>query len=138
MSDISKNIKRIRTAKGMNQTELAEKVGVTRQTISSWEKGSSFPNINMLEKMSAVFDMPIDELLYPHQSTRKSKSTENPFSFAFIFLSVLVYSIVLLYSGSLYLGLILLVAFIAICVSGLYVCISEDLSDRNSNDANEE
>ena len=76
MPDISKNIKRIRTAKGMNQTELAEKVGVTRQTISSWEKGSSFPNINMLEKMSAVFDMPIDELLYPHLKAQGKASLQ--------------------------------------------------------------
>ena len=43
----------------MSQAQLAEKIGVTRQTISSWERGASFPDIKMLEDLSSAFDIEI-------------------------------------------------------------------------------
>ena len=41
MSDIAKNIKKLRMDRGLSQAQLAEKLNVTRQTISSWERGVS-------------------------------------------------------------------------------------------------
>ncbi len=48
----------------MSQTELAEKLFVTRQAISSWENGRTQPDIQMLGKLRTVFDVSIEELLY--------------------------------------------------------------------------
>ena len=41
MADISNNIKKLRVLHGLSQEKLAEKIGVTRQTISKWERGVS-------------------------------------------------------------------------------------------------
>lgn len=47
----------------ISQIELAEKVGVTQNTISQWETGSRRPNIDMLVKLTEVFGCTADELL---------------------------------------------------------------------------
>ena len=45
MRDIGKNIRQLRTAKNMTQDELAEKLFVTRQTVSNYEPGKSRPDV---------------------------------------------------------------------------------------------
>ncbi len=64
MSKISKNIKQLRTERNMSQTELAEKLFLTRQAVSSWENGRTQPDIQMLGKLRVIFDVSIEELLY--------------------------------------------------------------------------
>ena len=41
MSDFSSNLRRLRKRAGLSQDALAEKLSVTRQTVSSWERGDS-------------------------------------------------------------------------------------------------
>ena len=64
MSKISKNIKQLRTERGMTQDELAEKLHVTRQAISSWENDRTQPDVQMLGKLREIFGVSIEELLY--------------------------------------------------------------------------
>lgn len=64
MSKISKNIKQLRTERGMTQDDLAEKLHVTRQAISSWENDRTQPDVQMLGKLREIFDVSIEELLY--------------------------------------------------------------------------
>ena len=54
---------RLRTEKKMTQDELAEKVFVTRQAVSRWEKGETTPNVETLKLLSGVFDVSINMLL---------------------------------------------------------------------------
>ena len=53
----------LRTRKGMTQDELAEKVFVTRQAVSRWEKGETVPNTDTLKLLSKLFDVSINTLL---------------------------------------------------------------------------
>ncbi len=64
MSKISKNIKQLRQERGMTQEELAEKLFVTRQAISSWENDRTQPDVHMLGKLREIFGVSIEELLY--------------------------------------------------------------------------
>lgn len=48
---------------GMDQKDLAEKLGIAVQTVSSWETGARRPNIDMLVKLTEVFGCTADELL---------------------------------------------------------------------------
>ena len=64
MAKVSKNIKKFRTDNGLTQDALAEKINVTRQTVSSWENGRTQPDIEMLEILSQVFSVGIEELIY--------------------------------------------------------------------------
>ena len=54
MSLIGDNIKRLRKGRRMRQSELAEWVGVSKQTISSWEVGRTEPNLEKIEEICAV------------------------------------------------------------------------------------
>lgn len=61
--EIGTQIKQRRTAAGLSQEELAEQVFVTRQTLSNWENNKTYPDINSLLRLSAVFHVSLDELV---------------------------------------------------------------------------
>ncbi len=52
----------LRKKNSLSQEELAEKVGVTRQTISKWELEETTPDINQAKKLSQIFKVSLDEL----------------------------------------------------------------------------
>lgn len=64
MNKISKNIKKLRSENNMTQDALAEKINVTRQTISSWENGRTQPDIDMLELLAQAFSVGIETVIY--------------------------------------------------------------------------
>ena len=58
----------LRTKNGYSQDELAEKVFVTRQAVSRWERGDTVPNTETLKLLSGLFHVSINTLLgSPHQ-----------------------------------------------------------------------
>ena len=58
-----KNLKELRTEKGLSQRELGKEFGVCNQTISFWELGSREPDLDFLVKISDFFNVSIDYLL---------------------------------------------------------------------------
>ena len=60
---LSDNLKRLREEKGLTQSELAEELSVTPQSVSRWEKGLAYPDIEKLPQLSKLFDVTIDELM---------------------------------------------------------------------------
>lgn len=60
---LNEKLKSIRTSNHMTQEVLAKKIGVTRQTVSKWEKGYSVPDADILLKIADVFDISVSELL---------------------------------------------------------------------------
>lgn len=54
---------KLREKKGLSQQELAERVHVTRQAVSRWERGETLPSTDLLRQLSAVFDVSINTLL---------------------------------------------------------------------------
>ena len=60
---LNENIKRMRKSKGLSQEELAIKLNVVRQTVSKWENGNYMPPVEMLEELSNMYNMSINELL---------------------------------------------------------------------------
>ena len=61
--EIGNQIKLHRAALNLSQEELAEQVYVTRQTLSNWENGKTYPDINSLLRLSGVFGVTLDELV---------------------------------------------------------------------------
>lgn len=59
---IAKNIYNLRKKINLSQESLAEKIGVTRQTISNWESGISTPDLKQSKELSKIFNVTIDEL----------------------------------------------------------------------------
>ena len=59
---LGENIKRIRKAKGLNQSNLAELMGMEIKSLSLIETGNGFASAKTLEKLSSVLDVSLSEL----------------------------------------------------------------------------
>ena len=62
-TELGKQIKKYRNELSLSQDDLAEKIYVTRQTISNWENDKSYPDVNSLVLRSEVFNISIDNLI---------------------------------------------------------------------------
>lgn len=60
--EIGKKIMELRKKNGLSQEELADKVGVARQTISKWELGETSPDLKQAKELSKIFKVSLDEL----------------------------------------------------------------------------
>ena len=61
--EIGRRIRELRTAHGMSQDDLAARVYVSRQTISSWENGKTYPDVQSLLLLSEIFGASVDSLI---------------------------------------------------------------------------
>ena len=57
----------IRKSKGITQEELAEKLNVSRQAVTKWERGMSYPDIMNLIQLSEIFHITVDYLVKDNQ-----------------------------------------------------------------------
>lgn len=63
MANFSFNLQQYRMGSGMTQEQLAEKMGVSRQTVSKWESGASYPEMEKLIALCGLFDCTLDALV---------------------------------------------------------------------------
>lgn len=75
--NIGNEIKKRRTQMNLSQEELAEKVYVTRQTVSNWETEKSYPDIHSVLLLSQVFGTTVDALLKEDILQMKSEINQN-------------------------------------------------------------
>lgn len=61
--NLPENIVRLRREKKLTQEELADFMGVTKGSVSKWEKGINIPDLLILLQMASFFDVPLDELI---------------------------------------------------------------------------
>jgi len=76
---LGEKIKKLRKQKGFSQEVLAEKVTVTRQTISKWELGQSLPDLDFIAQLSDIFNVSSDylirdEMIEPDELPYKKRS----------------------------------------------------------------
>lgn len=61
--DFGQQIKRVRNDHGLTQEEMANKLNVSRQTISSWENNRNLPDLELVVQIAEKFNLSVDELL---------------------------------------------------------------------------
>jgi len=67
---IGNNVRKLRFNRGeMTQEQLAEKVGVTRQTIVSIEKGKYYPSLELAFRLALAFEVPLEEVFFLEDSS---------------------------------------------------------------------
>jgi len=72
----SEKLMNLRKSKGWSQDEFADKVGVTRQTVSKWELDKTVPDMNKLIEMSKLFEVSLDELTDNVEIAKSRKNTD--------------------------------------------------------------
>jgi len=72
-------IQQLRKEKGISQEALAEMLGVSRQAVSKWESGQTFPETDKLIALSDIFGVTLDSLLKdePIQSDEKNQESQS-------------------------------------------------------------
>ena len=71
--EIGKQIKKYRSEMKLSQDELAEKIFVSRQTISNWENNKSYPDVKSLLLLSSLFNVSLDILIKGDLEEMKEK-----------------------------------------------------------------
>lgn len=92
--EIGKKIMNLRKEKGLSQEELAEKVGVARQTISKWELGETSPDLKQAKELSKIFNVSLDELVDNNIKNILVEKTSNTEKLAGIILKLMKFVVV--------------------------------------------
>lgn len=74
--EIGNKLNQLRKLSGMTQEQLAEKLNVSRQTISKWESGGTSPDLESIVKVSKIFHVSLDDLLMEGDASVENKSNE--------------------------------------------------------------
>ena len=76
MNSIGLFIVELRNEKGMSQQELAEKMGVSEETVNDWEKDKVLPTLDQAKALSELFDLPLKEFVYGKRGPNNLTSEE--------------------------------------------------------------
>ena len=85
MVKIADRIKQLRKKKGVSQSQLAEAIGVKKNTVSTWERGTRKPDFAALQLLSEYFEISLEYLLgtSDEEETRFKPSQEDLDFYAF-------------------------------------------------------
>lgn len=75
--EVGATIKKLRKSNSMTQEELADKLSVTHQAVSNWERSKTQPDIETLKKMSNIFNVSIEEIIYGKKITGEESTMAN-------------------------------------------------------------
>ncbi len=67
----------LRKEKKLTQKDLAEALGVTDKAVSKWERGLGYPDISLLQPLSSLLDISVNELLTGEKSTTKDEEKDS-------------------------------------------------------------
>ena len=73
--DFNNRLYQLRKQKGFSQEELANRLNVSRQTVSKWEVGDSTPDMEKLIAISDLFDVSLDKLVMGKEDEEKPPAT---------------------------------------------------------------
>ena len=75
--DFNNRLYQLRKQKGLSQEELANRLNVSRQTVSKWEVGDSTPEMEKLVAISDLFDVSLDALVMGKEEKNEAKESKN-------------------------------------------------------------
>ena len=85
---LNQKLLELRKANNLTQSELAEKLHVSRQAISRWESGKTIPDIEILKKLSILYNVSLDEII--NSSITKATSTTEILSANHIYINAVL------------------------------------------------
>lgn len=86
--NLADNLKRIRKENNLSQEQLAEKLGVSRQSVSKWESNQAYPEMDKMLQLCEMFNLNMDDLLNQNvtevNNKKKSKINVNKYIDSFL------------------------------------------------------
>ena len=76
--EIANRLLELRKEKNFSQEELAEKIGVSRQAVSKWERAESSPDTDNLIELARLYEISLDELLFTTEPINRKTEEEAP------------------------------------------------------------
>ena len=129
---LSENLKRIRKDNNLSQEQLAEKLGVSRQAVSKWESGQSYPEMDKVLLICKLFNYNIDELMNENvkevDENKQSKININKYVddfFAYITKTVDMFSSMKFRQKLKCLTEQCIIAFVLFCIFALIALVGE-------------
>ncbi len=74
--ELGKKIYQLRKLSGMTQEQLAEKLSISRQTLSKWENGAGMPDVESVVRLSVLLQTSLEELLLEESDGDGNKTVE--------------------------------------------------------------
>ena len=71
---IGENIRDYRKKNNLTQEQFAERLGVTYQSVSRWENGTTYPDLELLPAISDLLSITVDELLGMPEAKKEEKA----------------------------------------------------------------
>ena len=99
----AQKLQELRKAAGLSQEELAEKLGVSRQSVSKWELGQAYPETEKIIELSRMYGVSLDVLLKgeeppaPAGSPERASSSRPPWLTALAVLAILIVAVTALF-----------------------------------------
>jgi len=133
--DIGKQIKKYRTEMELSQDRLAEKIFVSRQTISNWENNKNYPDVKSLLLLSSLFNVSLDMLVKGDLEKMKEEIKEEDITsfkkLGNIFAVFLVAMILLPIPLKMFLGNIGIAIEVLIAIGAIYYGIKVEKMKKN-------
>ena len=86
--NLADNLKKIRKDNNLSQEQLAEKLNVSRQSVSKWESGQSYPEMDKVIQICSLFNLNINELINENISevneVKESQNRTNKYISSFL------------------------------------------------------
>ncbi|CEN77857.1 helix-turn-helix domain-containing protein [Paraclostridium sordellii] len=135
--EIGKQVKKYRTEMKLSQDELAEKIFVSRQTISNWENNKNYPDVKSLLLLSSLFNVSLDVLIKGDlEEMKKEIKTEDIEKFkqdGNIFSILLITTMVSAVPLNKFMGNAGFVIWIIIAIASMYYAIKVEKHKKDNN-----
>lgn len=135
--ELGNKIKYYRGEREFSQEELAERVYVSRQTISNWENNKSYPDINSIVLLSEIFEISIDNLIKGDvEQMKKEINTEDVKKlnlYSSIMLILMLVATILLMPMLKFIGLYAFIPYFVLVACAMFFAIKVDKIKKDND-----
>ena len=135
--EVGAQIKKYRSNMGISQEELAEKVYVSRQTVSNWETGKNYPDIHSVLLLSSVFNVSLDQLIKGDVEIMKKGIKETEIKklnkYAGIYAVFLILTVISLVPFIAFMGWYGMIPWIVVYAAAVYFAFKADKVKKENN-----
>ena len=129
----NENLKFLRKKEGLTLEELAEKLNVSRQSVTKWESGNAIPDIEKIKEIAYIFSISVDSLIGDIENKTPNKLKKRIQDIGWFIFAILVFAVIVNISISEFLSIILFIFSIIFSVSSNCKFFKSDVDITNKS-----